>query len=507
MLQSAAAVAVWVGLSAFALIAAWSLAAPVYSGPDEPAQVLRAVSVAHGQLLGQAAEGPANPRTWVVVPQAYAIGNELVRCFRRHPDVPASCAPRLDVSSEPVSVTTYVGRYPPLYYLLVGWPSLLVASTAGVHLMRFASALLSALMLALALYAIRRWSAATTLPLGVLVSATPMVFYLGGMVNPNGLEITAAICLWVSGLVLFIEHRQRPPVGLLAIVTVSALVLTSMRALSPFWTVAILIALISLGSWRQAWRLVRDRRAFRVAAGLLVAVGLGAAAWIVGDHAFDVIRAGTQVSPRASNGRVLALAVRTAPSWIPQMVGIFGSLDTPAPQWALDIWYAATLAVVALGLLSAQARRRAVLVGVVIVGFCVSVLVQFLQARDHGLLWEGRYLLPFAVGVPLVSTALAARSPRMSALWRRLTPVLAVALSVAGVASLFQALRRYTVGATGSLDLRGAWQPRGGSWTVMALAVMATAAFAGGILVACRAQRGAIAAQTRAPDFSSSQAA
>ncbi|MFZ0170522.1 MAG: DUF2142 domain-containing protein [Acidimicrobiales bacterium] len=487
--QWPAAVAIWVGVSAFALMAAWSLAAPVYSGPDEPAQVIRAVSVAHGEIVGQPFRGPKNANTRVVVPQAYAIGHHLVNCYKFHPEVPASCATPVSISSKPVRTVTYAGRYPPLYYLLVGWPSLIVTSSLGVHLIRLVGALLGALMLGLAVYAVRRWSTARTLPLGVLVAATPMALYLGGVVNPNGLEITAAICLWTSGLVLFTENRHDPPPGLLAIVTLSAAVLTSMRGLSPLWTVLILAIVISLGSWRDTWRLLRTRRGVQISAAVLLAVGVAAVAWILGDHALDLIHAGLQISPGTSNGQVLSLSVRSAPSWIPQMVGIFGSLDTPAPSWALDVWYGCALAVFALGMLGATARRRAALIGIVLVGFVLSVLVQYGQARRVGLVWEGRYLLPFAVGLVLVSTATSDRPSWGCPLWRALTPILAIGVFAADAGSLFQLLRRYTVGATGPLDLRGPWRPPGGPWLLLAMAAVASAAFAGGMVAASRGPR------------------
>lgn len=42
----------------FAIMAAWSIAMPRFSGPDEPSQVVHAVAVARGQLVGNTPGGP-----------------------------------------------------------------------------------------------------------------------------------------------------------------------------------------------------------------------------------------------------------------------------------------------------------------------------------------------------------------------------------------------------------------------------------------------------------------
>ncbi len=46
------------------------------------------------------------------------------------------------------------------------------------------------------------WSKGRLLLVGVLVAATPTTIFLASVINPNGLEITAALCLWCSGLIL-----------------------------------------------------------------------------------------------------------------------------------------------------------------------------------------------------------------------------------------------------------------------------------------------------------------
>ncbi len=44
-------------LASFALLAVWAVAMPLYSGPDEPSQVVHAAALVRGQLIGTPGPG------------------------------------------------------------------------------------------------------------------------------------------------------------------------------------------------------------------------------------------------------------------------------------------------------------------------------------------------------------------------------------------------------------------------------------------------------------------
>ena len=88
--------------------------------------------------------------------------------------------------------SSYQARYPPLYFAVVGLPSYFRGSSVDIYLMRLVSALLSAIFLALALTAAVVYSTNRAMVVGLVVAATPMVFFLAGVVNPSGLEISSA---------------------------------------------------------------------------------------------------------------------------------------------------------------------------------------------------------------------------------------------------------------------------------------------------------------------------
>ena len=53
------------------------------------------------------------------------------------------------------SSETTAGAYPPLYYLLVGWPSRIMSAADGLYVMRIVSALLCATLFIAAWLALR----------------------------------------------------------------------------------------------------------------------------------------------------------------------------------------------------------------------------------------------------------------------------------------------------------------------------------------------------------------
>src|SRR3954470_20131928 len=128
---------VWALLSA--LSAVWALATPISGSPDEPAHIVRAASVVRGELVGT-----PSPDGHVVTVPRYIADTQRATCFAFLPRVTANC-PGQDVDNRGAAIisTTAPGLYNPLYYYVVGWPSLLSADDAGIYAMRIVSGILS----------------------------------------------------------------------------------------------------------------------------------------------------------------------------------------------------------------------------------------------------------------------------------------------------------------------------------------------------------------------------
>ena len=145
-----------------------------------------------------------------------------------------------------------------------------------------------------------------------------------------------------------------------------------------------------------------------------------------------------------------------------QMIGVFGWLDTRPPLVVLLVWTMAVGALVVLGV--TLGRRRVALAIVLCAGLAVlvSTLVEASQLNDYGILFQGRYILPLAMGV--VMLAARAVDEVEAAVLTRLVPLTTtlLALVVVGHAvSLYMAARRFSVSVNGPLNFlwAGGWDP------------------------------------------------
>jgi len=450
----------------FAMLAgSWSLASPLFSAPDEPAHVINAAAVVRGQLLPPHDGGVSQVR----VPAVYASAYAVPACFAFKATVPADCAPGLTGSTTDVVVGTTAGRYPPLYYAVVGLPTLVAPPKQAVYLMRLISILLCAGFLAGALSAAASARRPRLLVLGVAVAVTPMVLFLAGAVNPNSLEIAAAVCLWVCGLVLV----GRPPAaavpGLVSGLGASACVLVLTRALSPVWLACIGAVVLLLAGWSQLVELWR-RPDVRRCVVAIVATSVVAMLWIyyAGTNAVDTT---TRPYPLAGPAGLRASLNNT--DWsLHQMVGIFGWLDAPAAPLSYYFWFFAIGLLLLLALAAASPRSRLALIGLCAACVLLPVALESRVAPYLGLVWQARYTMPIAVGVPVLAAYAGTQllqpargefgRPPVDALLPRLSATVVTVLAIAHVAAFLSALRRYTVGAglTHKLDLfSGPWQP------------------------------------------------
>ena len=135
--------------------------------------------------------------------------------------------------------TTHVGRYPPAYYLAVGWPSLLTSSVTGIYLMQAASAVLCAMFLALAVATALHSSRSPLLVPAIAVAITPMALFLNSSINPSGLEVATATTAWTAATVLVADHLKSPPATLVAILGISSGVMVWTRPTALAWPVVI----------------------------------------------------------------------------------------------------------------------------------------------------------------------------------------------------------------------------------------------------------------------------
>ena len=475
----AAFFAAWAVLAV--LGALWAWATPPSASPDEPAHLVRAASVVRGELFGE-------PSAWgnlVHVPQ-YVADAHRTTCYAFRPEIPAACPlPAGEDPAATVLAPTSAGLYNPLYYALVGWPSLLFHDAGGLMAMRVASAVLSALFAALAFAVVTTFRGRRMPVLAFAVAATPMLLFLSGTVNPSAVEATATLAVFCAMLAMTLSPDPARVRGRAAIVAVSAVVAVNARGLSPLWVLAaIAVPLLLAPNARMLVQLLRRPAVIAamavVAAGAVAAVGWTLATNSLANaiaHPEDALQfPGVGASPLTGFERVLVGTV----GYSQGLVGLFGWLDTPAPDGVLYAWGVAIGALAVGALLVLRGRR--LLVAAVLVGafLLLPALVQAVYIHGGGMIWQGRYNLPLflclVIGLAalLEGDAFRSRHP-----WLRLR-VLVVALAVAGQLWAFETvLRRYAVGSEGSMRtfLLGSppWAPPGG---VMLALIAATVVYA-----------------------------
>jgi 4-amino-4-deoxy-L-arabinose transferase-like glycosyltransferase len=426
------------------MCAAWALSTPISSGPDESGHIMKAAASARGIWTGTPTEN-SGIESFKLPANVAAVG-EPMTCTAFHPEQSAACAPSLDdAPSTEVTVRTGVGSYNPVYYVLVGWPTLLLTGEPAIYGMRLASALLSASILTLAFWGARVLTEGSRfVQAAVLVALTPMVFFLGGVVNPNGIE-TTGVAAFVVLLWLVLARPNPPRLAIGALVVITALV-ANLRATSPLYLLLAALAVITAVGWPQALAAFRRGRVLAAAIIAVVFVSLGAL-W--------TIRVGLQAGFIPSSGgerddywTAFIATMGRSVNYGRELVGVFGWLDTPMPDWTYALW-AALVGLAVLGSIIVASGKRVAGITISLLAFAfVPALVQSPSAANYGYIWQGRYTLPLFVTLILVAgigVALTINGAGIRA-GRRAILVVGFAAAAAQVSGFMVALYRYVVG-------------------------------------------------------------
>jgi hypothetical protein len=475
----------------FAVLAAtWSIATPIGASPDEPAHLIRASSVATGQIapfIGNADKVRVPEWVW------YA---QRVDCFALGGNTTPTCvAPDAVPQTRQIVVYASAGRYNPLYYAAVGWPSVFFSTNAGIYAMRVVSGVLVSLFLALSFALILGWRRRLLPLLGLVIAATPMVLFLSGMVNPNSLEITATLAAFVGMLTIVREPAPELLGRRAAIVFVAAAVAANMRGLSLLWIAVALLAPLILITKDRLFDLLRTRSIRLLIVGCAVAFA-AAAAWMVIANplgAGDPGATGTLAPQGLGTSHVLGFLWTLFSTFFygQQMVGQFGWLETPAPASVYFLWSGLIGGIILTAFV--VLRRRALLLTAALVGALLLLppLIQGIYVTSGGVIWQGRYILPVfvctVVGVAAVLSDRVALSERTS---RRAFALVIGAIAIAQFLAFATTLKRYAVGMKPEWPamLHPTWSPPGG--VVLVLAVFGVALLFGAVLLVLHNRQG-----------------
>lgn len=445
----------------WAVAGAWAAATPIWGSPDEPQHAYRAYAAVRGEVFVQPEAASLGTGGYVTVPKAWADSARHLPCYAFRPTRTADCLHPLANEATPTRVASTAARYNPIYYLIVGTGSLVTSPAHAIWAMRLISAALSALFLAWALTS----AAASRRPIiagaAVVLAATPMVGFLASAVNPNGMEITAAMSMWVNGYLALTLTGELSRRILIRRTAISAIALVVSRALSPLWVLVVVGILLVAVASRE--RLVAQRAAYLPWAG---AVGLAAFSSVGWTYFAKTLVLNVSTHPGTYSFLQrwqLAWGGQSKQSYLWRgTIGTYGWLDTLTPLPTVQLWTAGAAFLLLLAVVISRARGR---IAVVLLGAAVVLIPTFLEALNwntSGGVWQPRYTMPISLGVVLLAGMMLAQSSR----WQS-RPLVELALGAAlcGVAvwtnlcGFVVAISRYAVGVGKPISLNGAWHP------------------------------------------------
>jgi hypothetical protein len=322
-----------------------------------------------------------------------------------------------------------------------------------MYAMRLASVLLMAALLASAFETVWTMGYSRMASLGLLVALTPQALFVNSAVNPSALETSAAMALWVSGVALARATPAELSIRLIGRTAIAAILLVLARHISPLWLGLIGLTVLSL-TGRSTLRSIAARPATWIWAASVAGAVAAAVAWVVLMEPFSTAHS---IYPAGAftTSEILTHNVNAIWRHYGAMIGLFGWSEVPTPSVTLFLWTALLGFIVFLACAAARNTRSVLVLGSAI---AITILAPFVIdsasaiSNGVGFTWQGRYGLPYAVGVPILAGMLVERSVIENCLdRRRVLLVLGAALVVAQTFAFWQMLRRYTVGLAGPL--------------------------------------------------------
>lgn len=400
------------------LQAAWMLTVPPFRGVDEIDHVYRAASVVRGDVRPATKPVPDGRGLEVHVPvdmvEAAANACDQLRYVGR-----GNCQPTGNVRRDgTAAIASAAGTYMPLYYALVGWPSLFLDGEHSLYGMRIVSLLLcDSLLLLAAAVAMRRKSSWHRAALTVCL--TPTVTYATVTAAPNAMSFAGALLMWVAWTCVSPHMPGRDNRFYLWMGTLGAVTTSITHNTGPIWV--LITALLMAWIWSPV--VVRSsRRTLALSFAAIFSAFCIALGWTRYSGANSLEgewHAPTEPPPWIE---VAILPAR----WLFQSV--FGA---PRPGGMTSgLVYALAFTIIALvlvaGLARATSREKqamAVIAGTLVV---LPLALTALTYSALGFAWQGRYSIPLGVGITMIAAAALNRTTTFQAPLLLALPVIAV---------------------------------------------------------------------------------
>lgn len=482
-----------VPVALFFALAAWALASPVGSSPDDDYH-LASIWCAGGTQPGLCEQGLGSDQR--LVPKLFGQST----CFRFKPKVSAACQD--DTSTRLVNTKrgNFTGDYPPVYYATMGlFTSTHIADS--VIVMRLVNAALF-VAATTALFFMLAPGKRGGLVWGSLVTLVPLGVFLIPSQNPSSWAVIAAATLWVALVGYWQAPSTRLRIGFGAFATLLTVMASGARADAATYSAMTVVVTAIIAAPRSRSSVVR---AILPAILILIAAAFFLTA---GDSAIVTRDAAT---PGGSFSALVMLIIFNLADLPALWAGALGTrglgwLDTMLPS---TVWFSmigAYLAVIFVGM-HAFTRRKALAL-VVVLGTLVAVPLYILVTEGIfvGAGVQPRYAYPLMIVLAGMAT-LGLRREDLG-MTRLQMWIVGAAVVIANAVALHTNMRRYLTGN----DVKSVNLDSGREWwwnlpvspnMVWAIGTVSFAAAVAGTLVAVRrsstreSRGGALVVETR----------
>jgi hypothetical protein len=263
--------------------------------------------------------------------------------------------------------------------------------------------------------------------------------------------------------------------------------------LSPLWLVLIAVTVLALVG-RERLRAVLKRRDVQAwIAAAVVCTGL-ALLWTT---SVGVAVVGRRCPSTCTSPFVAGYVLSHTDTYIRQLTGLFSYNNVAAPLFTFVLWWSLAALLAGVALVLGRRRQALALVGLVAATIFVPVAIQLVEADKYGILWQGRYSLPLATGVPLLAAfIIGRRSLRVERRHRWLATPVVAAIAVGHVGAFIWCLRHFMWGQGQWSFLHSQWEPPVPGIVLVVAFVAVTSAYAWWL----RAQLVADGLQVTGPD-------
>lgn len=456
-----------------------SLITPHYGGPDEKAHFVYLYNLFNGSIPMDS--DVQDVPEWILDADA--------ACWAFNTNQSAHCAGKVDTSdTSPTKHSTPAVNYPPLYYLLVGWPIKFLSGTTALRAIRFLSSILFSTLAALGLSFLGSHNTRRRTNLLALIMISPSVYVLSGFVQPQALEIGSAIAL--AGILLPLAYTPEESKYRLKWAIPITFLLVASRTTGMWW--ALMICILVLISLKRSDIVALIKKPilwiFVTTSALWCSLSLW---WTLGTKDWYEFHA-NRVTLHSCDVFECILPNALESYQFRFMTAVSGHLDAWPPDTYIHLYWM-TIAVIVFISLLVDMKKTLIVTFCVDFIYLVSAVILSISWVDiyGGPIWQGRYALPLVVPYLIAITNIIYQSQKIKPpLYRWLNRISSIVLSLLFLTLALGATQRFWSGTGSGIDLlHGPFYAPLHAQIGLALCILASLALCGGLWYATRPTR------------------